>query len=233
MVAAAVGAAAVGSVAGAAISSNSAKKAANKQAQATTDAAKTSTDANMQMFNQLQENQQPYMQLGESSIGKLQSLLGSGSLNNKFSFSAKDLQNTPGYQFQLQQGNRAVNNQAAASGLNLSGAQLKGISEYTTGLADSTYNQQYNNALNTFQTNYGLANDQYNRLSGLVGLGQNAAAGVGNAGMQTSATNAGIINQSAQAGANASAAGTIASGNAYAGAANSLGQSALLYSLMK
>jgi hypothetical protein len=77
-------------------------------------------------------------------------------------------------------------------------------------------------------TNYGVASDQYNRLSGLVGLGENASAGVGNAGLQT-ASNAGNLLTS---GAAAQAAGTIGSANAINQGLGSVGSSGLLYSLM-
>jgi hypothetical protein len=160
------------------------------------------------------------MDLGTSTIPQLQALLGGGGLTQKFSFNPtqQQLEQTPGYQFALQQGMKNVNNQLAAKGLNLSGAQAKGLSSFATGLADQTYQQQYQNALQNFMTNYGVQSDQYNRLSGLLGLGQNAAAGVGNAGLQT-ANQAG--NYATQA-ANASAAGQIAAGNSQTNAMNSI-----------
>ncbi|WP_140402413.1 DNA transfer protein p32 [Burkholderia multivorans] len=178
----------------------------------------------------MQKNLQPYMQLGSDSISQLQSMLGSGALSPQFSFNPTEaqLEQTPGYQFTLQQGMKNLNNQLAAKGLNLSGAQAKGLANYTTGLADQTYQQQYQNALQNFMTNYGVQADQYNRLAGLVGLGQNAAAGVGNAGLQT-ATNAGNFLTS---GANAQAAGTVAGANALGSGLSSLGSAGMLYSMM-
>lgn len=226
MVAAAVaGSAVVAGVAGSAMSANAAKGAANTQAQS----ARDSMDSNERMFNQMQEKLNPYTQLGEDSIGDLQALLNGGKLSKQFSFNGTDLQNTPGYQFTLQQGLRGVDNAAAAKGLGLSGAQLKGISDYSTGLANTTYNDQYANALNAFNTNYGVSSDQYNRLAGLVSLGQNAAAGVGNAGLQTAANNANLLTSAG----NAQAAGAIGQANAYSSGLNSVAQGGLLYSLMK
>ncbi|HVM93406.1 MAG TPA: hypothetical protein VMT67_11375 [Terriglobales bacterium] len=233
MVAAAVAGAAVAGVAGSAISSsisgNAAQSAANTQAQA----AQNAQQLQWQQFQQLQQNLQPYMQLGPQNIPGLQSQLGRlQGMQFSFNPTMQQLEQTPGYQFTLNQGLNTVNNQLAAKGLNLSGAQARGIANYTTGLASNTYQQQYQNALQNFMTNYGVQSDTYNRLSGLVGLGENAAAGVGNAGLQT-ATNAGnLITQ----GANAQAAGTIGAANALSsgitGATSSLGSNALLYSLM-
>lgn len=54
-----------------------------------------------------------------------------------------ELEQTPGYQFTRQQGLQAVQNSAAARGLGVSGAALKGAATFATGLADSTYQQQF------------------------------------------------------------------------------------------
>lgn len=54
------------------------------------------------------------------------------------------LEATPGYQFALSQGLKATQNSAAARGLGVSGAAMKGAAAYATGLADNTYQQQFN-----------------------------------------------------------------------------------------
>ena len=217
------GAGLVGSVLG----SNASKDAANTQA----NAANHASDLQMQQFQQMQQNLAPYMQLGTSTIPMLQQMLGGGRLNTPFSFdpTMQQLEQTPGYQFTQQQGNKALDNAMAAKGLGLSGAQLKGLDQYNTGLASQTFQQQYQNALNNFNTNYGQASDQYNRAAGLVGLGQNAAAGVGNAGLQTASN----IGNNITSGANALAAGQIGSTNALTGGLSGLGANGLLYSLLK
>lgn len=226
MVAAAVGiGTAVAGVAGSAMSSSAAQSAANTQA----DAAKNASQLQWQQFQQMQQNLQPYMQLGANTIPQLQGQLGKlGGMQFNFNPTQQQLEQTPGYQFTLNQGLNTVNNSLAAKGLNLSGAQAKGIAGYTTGLADQTYQQQYQNALQQFNTNYGVQSDQYNRMSGLVGLGQNAAAGVGNAGLQTANTAGNFLTS----GANAQAAGTIGSANAINSGLNSLAGAGSLYSLM-
>jgi hypothetical protein len=207
---------------GGGLSGQTAANASLSAAQMQTQAANHAADLQNQQFSQLQANLSPYMQLGSSSIGNLQALLNGGSLNTKFSGpqwnpTEQQLQSTPGYQFALTQGLKGVDNSLSAKGLNLSGAQAKGISAYSTGLADQTYQQQfqnyqtqYQNALQQFQTNYGVSADQYGRLSNLVNLGQNSAAGVGQAGM-TNATNVG---NTLMSGANAGAAGQVGAANA-------------------
>jgi hypothetical protein len=223
--AAIAGGAVVGGIGSSVIGGNAAQSAANTQAGAANNAAQLQ----WQQFQQLQQNLAPYMQLGSNSIPGLQSQLGKlGGMNFSFNPTEQQLEQTPGYQFTLQQGLKGVDNAASAKGLNLSGAQMKGIGQYTTGLADQTYQQQYQNALQNFQTNYGVQSDQYNRLSGLVGLGQNSAAGVGNAGLQTANTAGNFLTS----GANASAAGQIGAANAISGGLGSISQGAGLYGLL-
>ena len=242
MVAAAIGAAAVATVGGAAITSSASKSAANTQAQAADSAAQTQWNE----FNTVEQNEQPYMNLGTSSIPTLLQAMGynvSQGSNGQYTLSVNpnsplqqtftaptlaQAQQTPGYQFTLQQGEQAINNSAAAKGGLLSGATLKDLLSYGQGLASTTYQQDYNNALQTFNTNYNAASNNANRVSGLVTLGQNAATTVGNQGLQTAA-NAGQLTTS---GANASAAGTVGSANSLASALSSLGNSTSQYALL-
>lgn len=204
------------SVAGAAAS----YKGSKDQAKAAGKAADQSAEA----AAQVREDLSPYTQLGTQAINPLWAAMGytqdangdmvvnpNAALQQRFSFDGSDLANTPGYQFALTQGLKSSNNALAAQGLGLSGAQAKGLSSYATGLADQTYNQQYNNQLSAFNTNYQVAANNVNNLQNLVNTGQNSAAQTGQAGL-AGANNAG--NYLTQA-ANANAAG-------YAGAANNL-----------
>jgi uncharacterized protein CbrC (UPF0167 family) len=91
-----------------------------------------------------------------------------------------NLVNTPGYQFNLSQGLQATQNSAAAKGLGVSGAAMNASSKYATGLADSTYQNQFSNE----QTLYGDANTNYTAAqANLANLGtgvQNAETGYNN-----------------------------------------------------
>lgn len=193
--------------------------ASGNAADAQEKAAQTASDTEMTMFNKEQENLQPYMQTGlgaNTAINNLTGINGSDPLsspllqNPSMNLSESALSQTPGYQFNLSQGLKSVQNSAAARGLGTSGAALKGASTYATGLADSTYQNQFNNAL-TNQTN------QFNRLVGLTQLGQNSAAGVGAAGIETGAN---IASNTIGAG-NASAAASLAMGNSGSNALSS------------
>jgi hypothetical protein len=175
--------------------------AASQAAQAQTNAAQTAANTQLQMFNKTQSNLSPFVQGGQTAEQQLISQL--PSLTAPVNMNEANLVKTPGYQFNLTQGTKAVQNAAAARGLGVSGAALKGATNYATGLADSTYQNQFANAV-TNQTN------AYNRLMGVVNTGANAAAGVGTAatttGANIAATQIGAGNAQA-AGINQTAAG--------------------------
>lgn len=186
---------------------------ANKAADAQTNAANLAANTAMSQFNSTKASLSPFVAGGTDALTQL-------NANNNYttpidvSAQLQDPNNitTKAYNFNLTQGEKAVQNSAAARGLGVSGAALKGAATFATGLADNTYQSLFNIA-NTNQTN------AYNRLKGLVDTGENAAAGTGVIGQQAATTAAG-----AQIGAgNAQAAAANATGGAVANAANSIG----------
>lgn len=113
------------------------------------------------------------------------------------------LTQTPGYQFGREQGQQALERSAAARGLTLSGAQLQDAQKFGTDYAIAAGWNPYVSQLNAF-----------------AGLGENAAAGTGNAGTAAagqvgSAITTGAANASSAqlAGAQARASGILAQGN--------------------
>lgn len=121
--------------------------------------------------------------------------LGDGTTSGMEQFLAQ----TPGYQFQLQQGTQGVTNALAARGLGgLSGSLGKGLAKYITGLADSTYQQQLNNYL------------------GLVSGGASAANQTGGYGTTTG----GNVAQTITGAGAATASGYVGGANAVSGAVN-------------
>lgn len=181
-------------------------------------AAQTASDTQLNMFNQAKQLLNPYVQQGNAANTALSAQL--PSLTAPVSMTEADLQKTPGYQFNLNQGLKSVQNSNAARGLGISGAALKGAASYATGLADSTYQNQFNNAI----TNKNLT---YNMLAGQQTLGENAAAGVGNAGISTG----NAIGQNTIGAGNAAAAADVASGNAVGSSANTALQAYTLNNL--
>lgn len=155
-----------------------------------TAAAKANTAAEQQANNQalaLQSknynattaNLSPYLTTGNQANAQLANDLGisgntsaSGYGSLTAPFTAADLENTPGYKFQLDQGTKALNQSLGAQGQLFSGAALKEGQQFATGLADSTYNTAYSQYLAN-------QNQDFNMLSSTSGSGQNAATNQG------------------------------------------------------
>jgi hypothetical protein len=198
------------SLGAAAISADSARSAANTQS----DAANRATDLQWQQYQQNRQDQMPWMQAGQQALAKLTGLLNSGDLTSKFA--PKDLQNEPGYQFGLKQGQQSLDYSGAARGAG--GAALKAAAQYGNDYAGTKYNE----AFNRFQTEQ---QNIQNPLFRLAGLGSTANQQVGMAGMN-------YANQAGQdyiGGANAQAAAGVARGNIYGNALGQIGALASRY----
>ena len=113
-----------------------------------------------------------------------------------------NFQTDPGYEFRLNEGQRVLERGAAAAGGLLSGGFGRRAIRYGQDYASNEY------------TNV------YNRISNIAGLGQVSAQQSGNAALQFGAR----AGTAAAQGATASAYGQQASGNAWANAANQIGQ---------
>jgi hypothetical protein len=128
---------------------------------------------------------------------------------------AAQAEQTPGYQFQLNQGLNAVQNSAAGRGGLLSGGTLAGLNNYAQGVASTNYQNTFNNALTQYQSAYQTflnnQNNTYSRLMGLSGQGLLAAGGAGNLISGVGGDIASLYGQQGAAGA----AGTIGQANAY------------------
>ena len=217
MVAAAmVGAAAVGA-AGSAYAGKQAGKAAKTQAASADRASQIQWD----MYDQTRKDLDPYKQAGDTSLSQLMGQMTPDGYFNQ-TYTGQDIYSDPSYQFRLQQGQDAIQSSAAAKGGLLTGATLKALQNY----GQESASQEYSNAYNRFNADQ---TNRYNRLSNLVGIGQNAAAQVGNAGAQT----AQAVANNTMAGANSIAAGQVASANNWANTANNLGSMATSYAMMK
>ncbi len=234
---------AAGNVASSAIQANAINSAADKQAAS----AKYAQDLIQGRYDTTRTDFSPYRSLGQTGIDAITGNLAAFSSTDSpytqllkenlpgipGAMTIESLKATPGYQFTLDQGLKATQNSAAARGLGVSGAALKGAANYATGLSDQTYNtrfnqqqQLFNNQQNVFgdvQTLY--SNDQtsksnaWNRLAGLVNTGLSGAG-------QTATIGANAANQTAQiaqSAGNAQAAAGIATGNALSGGLNGVG----------
>ena len=94
--------------------------------------------------------------------------------------SLEELQATPGYQFQLEQGLQGVNNSAAARGGLLSGANMKAINDYAQGQASTGYASAWERAQNAYTNAFGRNQQKFTNLQSMANNGQNAAGSQGN-----------------------------------------------------
>ena len=227
MVAAAIGVSAAAGLAGSAISSSGAKSAADTQASAQENAAQQQ----MSMFNTINGQEQPFMQAGYGATTQLNGMLQPGGyLNNQTAptFNASTVTNSPGYQFAQQQGLSQVANAEAPNVGALSGPALKALTNFSSGTAAQYYNDYFNQANTVFNQGQTQQNNIFSRLSGIAGLGQNAASNVG-----TSGTSLGTGAAQATAAAGASqAAGTVGAANAISGGLSNAGNSYALNSIL-
>ena len=90
------------------------------------------------------------------------------------SMGQQELEETPGYQFTRDQGLQSVQNSAAARGLGVSGAALKGAATFATGLADKTYQDQFAIKQQQFANQGSLFGAQQQQFSDNLNLNQNA-----------------------------------------------------------
>lgn len=233
-ISAAIGA--VGALGGGALSFFGAKDAANTQA----NAAKQANQIQQQEFNTTQANEAPWLQAGGVSLASLMAGLQPGGSfstpapNSTFTPpTLADAENTPGYQFTQSEGDKAIEQAAAASGGAFTGNEAKALDQYNQNLAMTNYNNIYNQALNNFSTNFNAYNTNqtnlYNKLASVAGLGQTTATQLGQLGQESAATQSSNLTS---AGA-AQAAGTVGGTNAIVNALGGLTNSATGYLTLK
>jgi ElaB/YqjD/DUF883 family membrane-anchored ribosome-binding protein len=173
----------VSNIVGGILGANAAGNAASVESQAAQQAQKVSQQ-NQTAANQAQQTalsnvtsaEQPYQTLGSTAENHLSTLLSNG-------FTAPTLQQaeqTPGYQFNLQQGTQAIDENAAANGTLMTGNTGTALENYGQGLAQNAYQQTYNNALSQYQTNVAGLQGAVN--TGLTSTGQLSSANLGIAG---------------------------------------------------
>ena len=208
-------AAAVG-IGGALVANN----AANKQSAGASQAMGMSED----QYIDTKRNLAPYLAMGNYGLSDLSQYVGLGA-NGQYNPNAPGIkpmdpfnfQASPAYNFNLSQGQQAIDKASNARGNFYAPQTLQDISKFSQGLASNEFQNafsNYNTSLNQYR---GQQNDTFNKFSSLAGIGQNAAAGLGAAG----ANAANVQGQAVMQGANAQAAGTVGMyGNLMQGGAN-------------
>jgi hypothetical protein len=168
---------AIGSALGGAIGgSESVGQASQVQQQS----AQAGIDEQRRQFDAIQKLLQPYTEAGAGALTQQQALLGMGTPGAQQQ-AITALQGSPQFQALQQQGENAILQNASATG-GLRGGNVQGaLAQFRPALLSS------------------LIDQQYSRLGGLTSIGQNAAAGVGNAGMSTGANVANLLGRQGQA----------------------------------
>lgn len=197
-------------VVGGYMASKSASKAANSAARAQENASNAQIAEAGYQFDKIQELLSPYSQAGVKALGGQQDLLGlNGADAQKAAVQA--ISDSPAMQALTQQGETAILQNASATG-GLRGGNVQGaLAQFRPQLLSQLIQQQYGN------------------LGGLVSIGQNAAAGTGNA--QQNSSNQ-IINALGQQGA-AQAGAALATGQANAQMWNGMANTASMLGTMK
>lgn len=208
--------------AGASIFGGSNAAGASKEAAMLQYAAAMEAQKNtMEMFHTTQGNLAPFLAAGTNALPSLQGLTGANPGGNPLTApltkpytpwnpTMEGLAQTPGYQFNLDQGLKGVQNSYAAQGLAKSGSAMKGAASFASGLASNTYQQQFANWQQGFADNMATNQNIFQMLSGQATMGQNAAAQTGSLGAQATASANNFLTQ----GAAAQASGIVGSANA-------------------
>lgn len=152
------------------------------------------------IYDQTRSDYAPYREAGTTALSSLMQKLGLsgdssasdyGSLSKPYDASAI-LADDPGYQFRMDEGNKAVSRQLAASGKYLTPEASKALTEYGQNYASNEFNNAYNrNQINT--------DTIYNRLAGLTGTGQSATGSSAAAGQNYANASGDIYTQQGNA----------------------------------
>lgn len=184
-------------------SANAASSAANTARDGQVEAARLGIDEQHRQFDAVQKLLAPFVNAGTGALGGQQDLLGlNGAPAQQNAIGA--IRTSPQFVALAQQGEDAILANASATGGLRGGNVQAALGQFRPQLLAQ------------------LIDQQYSRLGGLTSLGQNAAAGVGNAGMQTGVNVAQLLQQQGAANAGAALANGRAAGLSSAGLTNGL-----------
>lgn len=159
------------------LGSNAAKQASSTEAAAIDKA----TNLQAATIAQARVDAMPWMEAGKKGLTALQGELGLSDEAKAGTFKS-GFQKTPGYDFAVKEGEKGVVNNMRALGLGGSGAALKALTKFRTGLADQTY-QSYVDRVSALSTGgqSSVANNNAIQTTGAQAVGQ----GIRDAGAST------------------------------------------------
>ena len=179
--------------------------AARRGAAAQTASAQAGIEEQRRQFEAVRELLAPFVTGGTTAFGQQMALTGAAGADAQRA-ALQAIEQGPEFAALAQQGESAILQSAAATG-GLRGGNVQG-------------------ALAQFRPQIlsGLIEQQYSRLGGLASAGQNAAAGVGTAGMQTGQNISSLMQQQGAARAGSALAQGQAFGNLIGGAGMAIGR---------
>lgn len=177
---------AIGKITGADSAARAAESAGRTQAAS----AQAGIDEQRRQFDALQAIMQPFVQAGTGALTGYQDLLGMNGQGTQAA-AIDTLRQSPQFGALQRSGHEAILQNASATGGLRGGNVQSALAQFDPALLSA------------------LIDQQYSRLGGLAGLGQNAAAGVGNAGLISGNSVSNLLQQQGAA----RAGGQIAQGN--------------------
>lgn len=127
-------------------------------------------------FDEIRKLLAPYVNVGTPSLERQKVLSGLGGSAAELA-AIKEIEKRPGFTEMIRQGESALLQNASATGGLRGGNVQAALARFRPQMLNQAIAQQYE------------------RLAGLTSIGQNAAAGVGNAGMQTGSNVANLLQQ--------------------------------------
>ena len=170
---------AIGDIGGSLIEADATKSAANDQLQGVREA----NALQKEMWQTTRQDNMPALESRNWALEQLKAKLSGG-------FTPTNVQNEAGYQFGMNQGMQALQNQLAARGMRNSGAALKAGTKFAQDYAGTKYDTAFNRnlqALNPFMSLAGLGQVGAGTIAN---AGQNYANQMGNNAMQAGNVNA-------------------------------------------
>lgn len=183
-------------------------------------AAENANENAYNLYNSQMQGLNPYLQAGQGGINKAGQIVGEGF----HAPTAAEAEATPGFQFQLQQGLNGLEQQFGATGGGATGGALKALTQYGQNVASTYYQNAFNNALQSYNTNLGGAlalGNQGLQASGMANQATQNYGNLYNANTMGAAEYAGNIGVgTAEYGAGVGMQGAGINANLLAGAAN-------------
>jgi len=213
--------------------------AAEKAARIQQETALAQMEQQKKLFDIINAQQAPYRTAGYGALSTIGGMLpgqqpvydttgkqigtqeGTGYLTQQYTPELFQKQIDPGYAFRLAQGQMAAQRAANVAGGGLGGNVMRGLQDYTQGLAST----EYGNAFNRFQAQ---RQNIYNTLAGIAGIGQTGQTAANQAAQQYGQNVANL----ATGAAGAQAAGTIGAAQGYGQGISGLTNSLMLAQLL-